>query len=64
MKAKSHVDRLRAIRDAVSQELEQDSWEAWESKARAEVEQHPSLAEMLAEAVPPESVETGGPRDE
>jgi len=46
----THIERLRAIRDQIGQELQRTPWEQWERTAREEVRRHPKLARLLDEA--------------
>jgi len=56
MSEQTYVEKLRAIRDQIGQELERTSWDQWEKQAREEVRRHPKLAAMLDEAVEPPAV--------
>ena len=46
----TYVQRLRVIRDEIGRELQNTSWEQWESRAREEVSRYPKLARLLSEA--------------
>ena len=50
MSEPTYVQQLRAIRDAIGEELQRSPWEQWDKRAREEVGRHPKLARLLSEA--------------
>ena len=57
----TYIEQLRAIRDRINEELQEVSWEEWESQARQKALRDPRLARLIAqaEATQPQSGDRG-----
>ncbi len=50
MSEPTYVERLRAIRDRIGEELQHMSWQEWEAQAKQKVRQDPKLACLIESA--------------
>ena len=50
MSEPTYVERLRAIRDQINEELREVTWEEWEAQARQKTLRDPHLARLIEQA--------------
>lgn len=53
MSEPTYIERLRAIRDRIGEELQRTDWQQWEAQARRNVRRDPKLARLLEQAEGP-----------
>jgi len=46
----TYIERLRAIRDRIGEQLQHMSWQEWEAQAREDARRDPRLAKLIEEA--------------
>lgn len=52
MNEPTYVEQLRDIRDRIGRELQQMTWQEWETRARQIASQDPRLARLMESAEP------------